>query len=150
MLELLARLKLPRDPIGVALVLWRAALIIATAVTWVFSYLAAFAARSPKCVGMDWIAGYHTGPQDFWAFQLFVLFGLVLLLIRSKKARIIKELKKHEQPVSRLGRMRITFGEKVIYSTLIGFVVAFGGMAATAISRYSAIVHYCGSATALH
>src|SRR5437879_6243703 len=43
MLERLAKLKLPRDRVGVALVLWRAAMIIATAVTWVFSYLAAFA-----------------------------------------------------------------------------------------------------------
>ena len=149
MLELLRKLKLPRDPIGVALVLWRAAMIIATAVTWVFSYLAAMAARSAKCAGMDSIAGYHSGPQDFWGFPLMVLLFVLLVISLSKKARVIKELKKYEQPVSRLGPMRITFGEKVIYSKLIGFVVIFGAVAATTISRYNAIAHYCGSAMAL-
>jgi len=150
MLERLKKLKLPRDPFGVALVLWRAGLIVATALTWIFCYLAAIAARSAKCAGMDWIAGYRTGPQDFWAFQLFVLVALVLLLIRAKKAKTIEWIKNHEQPVSRLGPMRITYGEKVVYSTLVGFVIAFGGMAGTAINRYSAIAHYCGSAMALH
>ena len=52
MLELLRKLKLPRDRIGIALVLWRAAMIIATAVTWVFSYLAGMATRSAKCASM--------------------------------------------------------------------------------------------------
>ena len=78
-----------------------------------------------------------------------VLLFVLLVISLSKKARVIKELKKYEQPVSRLGPMRITFGEKVIYSTLIGFVVIFGAVAATTISRYNAIAHYCGSAMAL-
>jgi len=79
-----------------------------------------------------------------------VLLFVALIISLSRKTRVIDALKNYEQPVSRLGAMRITFGEKVLYYTLIGFVVMFGAVAATTMSRYSAIVHYCGSATALH
>ncbi len=150
MLERLAKLKLPRDPIGLALVLWRTAMIIATALTCVFSYLAGMAARSARCAGMDSIAGYHSGPQDFWGFPLMVLLFVLLLITRVKKARIIEALKNQEKPESRMGFLPITYGEKVMYSVLIGFVVVYGIAAGTAISRYSAMAHYCGSATALH
>ncbi len=166
MLELLAKLKLPRDRVGVALVLWRAAMIIATAISAVFSYLTGMAAQSAKCAGILWIAGQRNDPLDFWGLPfmsfLAVMFfmtgakkGKVIELLRNydqpvQKGKVIELLRNYDQPVLRLGSMRITAGERVLYGILLFSLIMLGALAATAISRYSAIVHYCGSATALH
>ena len=150
MIRLLAKLEIPRDPIGLALVAWRSAMIIETAITIVFSCLTAIAIVTSKCVGMPRIAGYPTQPLDIWALAFMSLLAVVLLTSRAKKAKVIEMLKDYQEPVSRLGPIRITFGEKVLYFTLIGFVVMLGALTASVVSRYDAIVHYCGSAMALH
>ncbi len=150
MMTLLAKLNIPRDPLGVALLAWRAAFIIATIITSIFSYLAAMAAESARCTGMSWIAGYRSGSSDFWALPLLSLAAVVFITIGMTKARILQFLKDFEEPVLRFGPMRITFAEMTLYGVVvISFMVPLTPTA-WAILRYNAIVEYCGSATALH
>ncbi len=150
MLELLAKLKLPRDSIGVVLVAWKAAMIIAAAISAVFSYLTGMAAQSAKCAGILWIAGQRNDPLDFWGLPFMSFLALMFFMTGAKKGKVIELLRNYDQPVLRLGSMRITAGERVLYGILLFSLIMLGVLAATAISRYSAIVHYCGSATALH
>jgi hypothetical protein len=150
MLELLAKLKLPQDRVGVALVLWRTAMIIAAAISAVFSYLTGMAAQSARCAGILWIAGQRNDPLDFWGLPFMSFLAVMFFMTGAKKGKVIELLRNYDQPVLRLGSMRITAGERVLYGILLFSLIMLGAMATTAISRYSAIVHYCGSATALH
>jgi hypothetical protein len=149
MLERLAKLKLPQDRVGVALVLWRTAMIIAAAISAVFSYLSGMAAQSAKCAGLLWIAGQRNDPLDFWGLPFMSFLAVMFFMTGAKKGKVIELLRNYDQPVLRLGSMRITAGERVLYGILLFSLIMLGAVAATAISRYSAMAHYCGSATAL-
>jgi len=146
MLELLAKLKLPRDRVGVALVLSRAALIIAPAISAVFSYLTGMAAQSAKCAGILWIAGQRNDPLDFWGLPFMSFLAVMFFMTGAKKGKVIELLRNYDQPVLRLGSMRITAGERVLYGILLFSLIMLGALAASAVSRYFAIAHYCAPA----
>src|SRR5262249_29871567 len=78
---------LPRDPIARALFAWKAAMAGLTVVTSLFSYLAALAAASPACAGMDMLVGYLSGLTDPLARPLLSFDLLAGLMLRGTTAR---------------------------------------------------------------
>jgi len=149
MIQSLAKLNIPRDPLGVALVAWKAALIIATIITSIFSYLAAMTAESARCAGMSWIAGYRSDTSDFWALPLISLTAVVFAIIGASKPKVLELLRNYEEPVSWFGPIRITFAQRLLCGSVVVFFVILCGATAWAVLRYDAIVHYCVSATAM-
>ena|SRR6266567_4482670 len=145
MRKVLAKLQVPEDRVGLALIAWRAGIIIAAAVTCIFSYLAAMAAGSAKCNGMHWVAGHSIEPFDLWAWPFISVLIVTLFSSRTRKAIILEQVKRHEEPVFRFAGMRIGFAEMALYPTLVAFLVILGGLAAIAVFRYGAIVRYCAS-----
>src|SRR5260370_237291 len=123
MLGLLAKPKIPRDPLGVGLVAWKAALIIATIITSIFSYLGAMVAGSVRCAGMSWIAGYRSGSSDFWALPLISLAAVVFAIIGASKPKVLELLRNYEEPVSWFGPIRITFAQKLLCGSVVVFFV---------------------------
>src|SRR5262245_5448530 len=79
---------LPCDPIARGLFAWKAAITVLTVVTWLFSYLAALAAASPMCAGMNTLAGYHSDLTDHLAMPLLSFGLLVGLILRVTTARV--------------------------------------------------------------
>jgi len=149
MMALLAKLNIPRDPLGIVLIAWKVAIIIAMIITSIFSYLAAMAAESAKCAGMFWIADYRSESSDFWALPLMSLAAVLIIALGAYKAKVLELLKDYQEPVIQFGPMRITFAERISYGIVLMSLIILWGVTAWAILRYSAIVHYCGSASAL-
>jgi hypothetical protein len=148
MVGLLARLKLPRDWLGFAFVVFRTVLIIETAVTSVFSYLAAVAVQNVKCAGMHMIAGYRSELLDFWALPCMSLIAIVLVTSRANKARIIAAIN-YYKAYPEMAPKGVD-AKTAIYCGIAVFIAAFGCAAIVAVARYGALAHYCGSATTLH
>jgi hypothetical protein len=138
-------MKLPNDSVGIAFFVCKAAWIVATIVTTVFSYLAAVAAQSPKCAAMARVAGYRSEPSDFIGFPLMLIAAFTLLSwrVNIKYDELRKWITISDVPVFEFASIRITLGWFVLSNVILVSIVWFGAPAAFAIFRFSAIVNYC-------
>jgi hypothetical protein len=98
-----------RDPLGVALIVWRPAIIIEAALTMLFTALTAMVIVGTKCADMSVIAGYQN--VNIWGGAFLSLLAVVLVVSRSNTAKIKEYLRDYVEPVYWLGPVRLTFGE---------------------------------------
>src|SRR5262249_4422481 len=113
------KMNTPHDTLAAALFMWKAAIIILTVATTIFSSLAALAAASAKCVGMDLVTGYRSGVSDFLAWPLMSIVAVVALMIRTTTAKVRKRITSNGWfPVFSSSSARAF----LICSVLLGFV----------------------------
>ncbi len=90
---------------------------------------------------MPRIAGHSTEPLDIWALAFMSLLAVMLFMSATRKATVLVKLKEAEH---------VWFAHMLFFQVLCGIAVILGCLSAAAIIRYIAIVHYCGSGTALN
>lgn len=133
----------PHDAVGISLFITKAAMVVLTGVTLVFSCLAAIDAESAKCAGSAWLAGYRSGISDFAALPLLSLVMVVAFMIRVTNERVMTSIAPYNLELFRFRSFRITLGAGSVYGACIASIVWFGGIVVFSVMRYNAIGDYC-------
>jgi hypothetical protein len=133
------------DTLGALLLAWKAAAIILTIVTIIFSCLTVVASESQKCAGMKQFGKYLNQGIGFFmpaAFSVVVVV-VYMLLARNTEARAREGLRILVAPVFEFRSIRISYGAFLIGAVHIGTLGCLALLTGVSVDQYSAIMNHC-------
>ena len=132
----------PSDMVGISLLIWKAAAIVAAVVTFGAYCFAEVAVNGTKCAD---IASLPSGVpmKGLWAPVLMILVIAAVFVLRAKASKMRAIVETYDAPCFEFRGIQVTLGMMMFFNTLIVGGAILGAGTVVSVLHYCEMVKYC-------